>query len=700
MPRNTKVLLLQLPHPLYPRANLPLAAGYLKAAVHAHELKEFDVEILNTTLSHFDQLGDGSIVAKILEKKPDILGITMFLWNSVRSFELCKRIKQFMPNTILVAGGPEVSPQSLGTIFRQGVDFAVWGMGEMAFLDILKMVRHRERVFWKIPGVYSAPSGNVVGNGKALVPDYASLPSPYVLGYFDLERYSTLPIFTTQGCLFNCKYCSWGGRGPLKGFSLGRLIDELNMFKALDNISIYIMDSSFNDSPIFTEICNEIANNNLTDRRRVECFADASRITPDQVKVLSMARITNVEVGVQSLNPSALSAIGRRADCEKLLSNIEYLSASGVSTCVDIILGLPGDNLGGFQDTMRRLEGFNVGKHIFNLSISPATKLRIESNRWGLKYQEEPPYYVLGTSLFPENDIETAFLKYSDYSSDYEDGYADLLYYPQSIRLEGTIPRIPITKADIQCVQTIWFEGNASVRAALDAISKGSTKIANIASHQVSIVFIDVNQDLALSAASELFRLILTKDSYASIDFVLEFPSVKDVTSVKDLLAFGALIEDRRRGFLDYRNHFLALARKTIRSGSVNLILVFPPDFALPKELGNALRILWVVDIDSAICPEATIPEACLAQSNFILVDNNHQLAGGGLLSAMKKISRNISRYRVYFKDWGVQSLFDASFRYKDSPLSVHQEVLVDGSGELWFSEYSNIDMVRQLLGR
>jgi len=44
----------------------------------------------------------------IKEKKPDIVCLTLYLWNSNNSIRLAKKIKKVFPNCIIIAGGPEV----------------------------------------------------------------------------------------------------------------------------------------------------------------------------------------------------------------------------------------------------------------------------------------------------------------------------------------------------------------------------------------------------------------------------------------------------------------------------------------------------------------------------------------------------------------------------------------------------------------
>ena len=72
---DLRVLLLQLPVPNNPRANIPLAAGYLKAYAHAQGLLErVEVEIMPRPVA--DRGGDALIVDEIVRRCPDVLGLS------------------------------------------------------------------------------------------------------------------------------------------------------------------------------------------------------------------------------------------------------------------------------------------------------------------------------------------------------------------------------------------------------------------------------------------------------------------------------------------------------------------------------------------------------------------------------------------------------------------------------------------------
>ena len=49
------------------------------------------------------------VAAEILSNKPDILGISVYIWNRGQSFELIERLKKQDPSIRIVIGGPEVS---------------------------------------------------------------------------------------------------------------------------------------------------------------------------------------------------------------------------------------------------------------------------------------------------------------------------------------------------------------------------------------------------------------------------------------------------------------------------------------------------------------------------------------------------------------------------------------------------------------
>src|SRR5688500_14076028 len=90
------VLLMQLPVPNNPSLNTPLAAGYLKAYAHAQGFSDAaEIELLPRQLA--DYAGDALLVDEIVARRPDVLGVSLYTWNSERSLDIIRRVKECLP---------------------------------------------------------------------------------------------------------------------------------------------------------------------------------------------------------------------------------------------------------------------------------------------------------------------------------------------------------------------------------------------------------------------------------------------------------------------------------------------------------------------------------------------------------------------------------------------------------------------------
>ena len=136
MNRKLRVLLVQLPVPNNPSLNTPLAAGYLKAYAYAQGLIDAaEIELLPRLLT--DYAGDALLVDEIAARQPDVLGVSLYTWNSERSLDSIRRVKERLPGLRVVVGGPEVQKDNLWVLQHPAIDVSVIGEGEQTFVDLL-----------------------------------------------------------------------------------------------------------------------------------------------------------------------------------------------------------------------------------------------------------------------------------------------------------------------------------------------------------------------------------------------------------------------------------------------------------------------------------------------------------------------------------------------------------------------------------
>ena len=108
-----------------------LAAGLLVSSLKQGLHSEIQVEILDSRT--VDVFCDTGIIRNIVNRVPDILALTLYLWNSQRSLFIASAVKRLLPNLKVMVGGPEVSRDNDWVLSHPAVDMAVMGEGEPQF---------------------------------------------------------------------------------------------------------------------------------------------------------------------------------------------------------------------------------------------------------------------------------------------------------------------------------------------------------------------------------------------------------------------------------------------------------------------------------------------------------------------------------------------------------------------------------------
>ncbi len=409
---------LQLPPPRFsleePPTNIPLAAGFVVAALEAFGPQNIRAEILEAEIT--DVFADQGLARKIADARPSVVAMTLYVWNVERSLFLASNLKRRLPSTLIVVGGPEVTRDNKWVLEHPAVDAGVFGEGESRIGPLLEATGERRQPLG-IPGIFFKDSGRVhVNEGPAWPWNLESCPYPYLDGRIGPSRDGTLFLETVRGCPFRCRYCYYH-----KAFSGVRLHPTAFIEKALDFgyatdstvNEIYLMDPTFNAQPRFRDILKSLARRRIQKNVRLHAELRADTLTLDDVRLLKDAGLVTAEVGLQSVNLTALRAAGREVDPEKVARGVTWLKEADIEVTTGIILGLPGDTPEGFSDTLewlKRTEAYTV-VHPFLLSVPPGTDFRDRASSLGLKYDPRPPYYVRSTETFPEGEFRPALLR-------------------------------------------------------------------------------------------------------------------------------------------------------------------------------------------------------------------------------------------------------------------------------------------------
>lgn len=150
-----------------------LAVYCLKAATAYSDkvyIREFTIN---------NQLED--ILKNIYLEKPDVIGISCYIWNINYVKELLPELNKVLPGVKIWLGGPEVSYNTEEYAGRyENVAGVIKGEGEAVFKELMDCyMEGREKDIPLIPGITTVSDGKIIDNPCTLVYDMSDSVMPY-----------------------------------------------------------------------------------------------------------------------------------------------------------------------------------------------------------------------------------------------------------------------------------------------------------------------------------------------------------------------------------------------------------------------------------------------------------------------------------------------------------------------------------------
>jgi len=384
----------------------PLALRYLKAHLVercGHALN--DVEILEFARD----VDQADVVRLIVAAEPTVLGLSCYVWNVTALLAVCAGIKALRPDTTIVLGGPEVGPEAASVLAANpAVDAIVASEGEIPFAEIVETLTRRGDLAC-VKGICFRRGTTIVENEDApLLRDLNQLASPHAARYGDGTG-RLICLETQRGCVFHCSFCfeNKGMSVRNRRFNLDRLKEEILFWLQQDVSEIYFMDPVFNlDAERTKEICRFIVQHNA---RKIGMHAElwAEFIDEEMARLFHDAGFHFLEVGLQTTDETALSAVERRLRLKPFLEGIGYLQQFNLQFELQLICGLPGDTLAMFKksiDFAGSLDPYSLA--VYPLMILPGTELRRKAAEIALDFDPNPPYHVRSHASMSPGDVQ------------------------------------------------------------------------------------------------------------------------------------------------------------------------------------------------------------------------------------------------------------------------------------------------------
>lgn len=379
-----------------------LAVWYLAEAASQFSSTKHELEVVESTINHSDK----DILRQVTETMPDILGISVYIWNAVKVETLIKNIKADLPDTKIILGGPEVS-YNVEHWLSQGANFVIQGEGEDSFPMLMDAISAGDDSdLDMIPGLWRCADKTPVSARKA-EPANRTI-DPYSDKYWDSLDGRIAYIETSRGCPFQCSFCLSGG-SRLRFFPLDEAKEQLLRLSQSGAQTVKLVDRTFNCNAdrayelfeyiigLDTKCCFhfEVAAD-LFDERSISLLRTAA---PGRIQL---------EAGLQSFYQATLDAVARKTDLKTAEQNLKtLLDAGNIHIHVDLIAGLPLETLTIFKESFNR--AYSVGAHMLQvgfLKLLHGSALRAQAKQLGLCYSPEPPYEIISSPWLSPEDIE------------------------------------------------------------------------------------------------------------------------------------------------------------------------------------------------------------------------------------------------------------------------------------------------------
>ena len=330
-------------------------------------------------------------LSALYREQADLYGFSTYIWNVEAHLKLAENLKQLLPQTKILFGGPEVSYHDEKWLNAHPfIDHLIRGEGEDAIITLCQ----------------SQTPPKILDGG--IYQGFLTAPVPY---HSEDDYHGNILYYeSSRGCPYACAYClsSLHTTPRVRAKSVADTLRDLSDFEKFGALRIIkLVDRTFNfDKKRAMAIWEALLSPSYTKNYHFEvCASLLDDETLELLKRFPKGKI-QLEIGVQSTNPTVLSAIHRRNDTEQVLANLETLMSFGnMHIHADLIAGLPGEDYTSFARSFDDLYGKCDMLQLGFLKLLHGSPLIAEKATYGYLTTVEAPYEVLESNTLSFDEI-------------------------------------------------------------------------------------------------------------------------------------------------------------------------------------------------------------------------------------------------------------------------------------------------------
>jgi radical SAM superfamily enzyme YgiQ (UPF0313 family) len=342
---------------------LPLASGYMEA--YARKRPEIADAFNFTKLSMPVKTPYDEVLAQLLQHEAAVYAFSCYVWNAGLVRRLLSAVLHERPDAYCILGGPQVMRQAQRYLSPANPNVVICnGEGERTFSNFLSALLSARPDFAAVRNLsFYRGDELVTTEPEPRISDLSEIPSPFLEGVFERQKYTWVLLETNRGCPFKCNYCFWGAATGAKvhRYEDRRIERELDWISESGCLYLFIADANWGMLKRDIDLSRYIVGCRERTGSPRSVFFSSSKNTPERVSEISRifnsaGLVATQSVALQTLNPETLRRVNRDNIKMSTYTQLqEDLNHQGIPSYVELIWPLPGETLASFREGLARL---------------------------------------------------------------------------------------------------------------------------------------------------------------------------------------------------------------------------------------------------------------------------------------------------------------------------------------------------------
>ena len=276
------------------------------------------------------------ITQEITNHSVKLVGFYVGADTRVMTGHIIQYVKETWPEVAVLGGGPEA--YSLGEEFlsETGCDYVVYGEGELAVLNLLRLIVDGVGNAESIRGLkFIDASGKFTVTPPApLIHDLDKIPFPNKANSLskDFRSGESIGILTGRGCPYHCAFCFEGAASKsVRLRSIDNVVAEIEGVRAynpsLKYVNIY--DDTFTlSSERVREFCRYMKDTDLF--WTCEAHVQTLSRNPEMIHMMAESGLIAVQLGIESGSQKVLDAYNKHITPEMIIDVVRECKSAGL----------------------------------------------------------------------------------------------------------------------------------------------------------------------------------------------------------------------------------------------------------------------------------------------------------------------------------------------------------------------------------